>query len=72
MLDHVGVEEHDLPAGDPARRPLGRALVAFRDSLWWLVGTNGRDAGLGQLTVLMPVVAAAAGGLALVASPSRR
>ncbi|HET7490039.1 MAG TPA: hypothetical protein VFJ85_19100 [Acidimicrobiales bacterium] len=41
--------------------------VAFRDSLWWVVGADGRSAGLAQLAVLAAAAAAAGAVLTGVA-----
>ena len=43
--------------------------VAFRGSLWWLLGTSDRDAGLAQLALLMLLAAlvTSAGTLAAAA-----
>lgn len=43
--------------------------LAFRSSLWWILGTSDRDAGLAELTVLLLVVAIATGTLVLVGEP---
>lgn len=42
--------------------------LAFRDSLWWIIGTNARDAGLPQLAVVIVIVAVAAAALSAAAA----
>ncbi len=46
--------------------------VAFRGSLWWVLATSDRDAGLDQLIVLTIVVAIATSTLAIVTQPLAR
>jgi hypothetical protein len=65
------------PGARPSRAVLALVLactsvpltVSFRDSLWWVLGTNEGDAGLTQLTVLLLAGAAATATLVFAGEP---
>jgi len=60
-----GMQRRLLDAGLVGAAAVPIAL-AFRDSLWWLVGSSSGQASLGTLELLIAIVAASAAALTLV------
>ena len=72
---YLGLARSSVRLVGARRRFLDAALIgsgsvpialAFRDSLWWLVGSSTERSGLAELAVLLAVVAASAAGATLV------
>lgn len=70
------VERRERPGRTVLALVLAAASVpfsaSFRGSLWWLLGTTDRQAGVGQFALLVVVFAVAAAALGLVVEPFLR